>query len=188
MANKIPERGNFSVSSEVFDEHEWISDWFIDGEFGVTCKIGYPPTDGECPNCLFDPGTGYSANVYKTGGPISFPQHTVCPWCGGRGLMSIEQQEDIRLRVYWGGTNEPAAAATASSFNQLVKQTGFNSSAGDAIVIGYMDDLPKFRRSNYILVYSDLNIEYWKCSRASEAKPWGFRKNRYFCAMIKRNG
>lgn len=184
MPNKIPERGNFSVSSEVLDEHEWVTDWFIDGELGSDCTIYYPPTDSECPNCLFDPTSGQSANIYKTGGPIEFQNHTLCPWCGGTGRKEAVESDSIRLRVYWSATGD---FTNAKEFNASLRAAGFDKGEGDAFVIGYFSDLPKFRRSNYILLYNSFSPEEWKCHRSSEVKPWGFRKNRYFCCMIKRN-
>jgi hypothetical protein len=180
MANKFPGRGDFSIPSALLDEHEWISDALIDGELGTVCTLIYPPTDSECPNCLFDPSTGRSANIYRTGGPIPFVNHTVCPWCGGEGRRSEPVTDSIRLRVYWGGMEVNAA------MRQFTKLANFDSPAGLLFVIGYMNDLPKFERSDNILVNSAQTIDEWKCSRASESVPWGFRKNRYFACMLKR--
>lgn len=185
MSNKIPERGDFSIPSEIIDEHEWISDWFIDGDFGSNCKIYYPPTDSECPNCLFDPQTGLSANIYKAGGPISFPNNTTCPWCNGEGRKTERSTDDIRLRVYWGSDGE---FTSSKQFNQYIKKSGFDNPEGDVFIIGYMSDIQKFMRSDYIILYNNSSPIEYKCNRISEPKPWGFRRNRYFSAFLKRNG
>jgi hypothetical protein len=57
------------------------------------------------------------------------------------------------------------------------------------IVIGYMSDLPKFERSNTVLLNDELkNIRNYSCARDGEAQPWGFRRNRYFVQAMKRTG
>lgn len=180
MANKFPDRGEFSIPSSIIDEHEWMTDSLIDSELGTVCRIIYPPTDSECPNCLFDLSTGRSANIYRTGGPIPFANHTLCPWCGGEGRRVDNATSDIRLRVYWGGMEVNAAMRQFKQFANLDVADGL------VFVIGYMNDLPKFERADAIVVNSSQNVDEWKCVRASESVPWGFRKNRYFACMLKR--
>lgn len=181
MANKFPDRGEFSIPEGLIDEHEWISDALIDGLTGSDCLVVYPPTDSECPNCLFDPSTGRSANIYRAGGPQPFPNHTVCSFCGGDGRRTERATDDIRMRVYWGGMEVNAAMR---QFKKLAENV--DSPDGILFVIGYMYDLPKFERADQIKVLSNENNSEWVCSRLSEWVPWGFRKNRYFAAMLKR--
>lgn len=182
MANKIPKYGDFSVESELIDEHEWISDYFIDGELGCQCSLMYPPTYTECPNCVFDQQTNMSANIYKAGGPAPFTNHTVCPWCGGQGQRTDSPTELIRLRVYWGGSELNAAV----KMFQTLGVSNIDNPAGLIFVIGYMSDVSKFERADLINVISTLNKKEYICSRKSEAVPWGFRHNRYFAAMLSR--
>jgi len=179
MAGKFSNRSNFDIPAELIDEHEWVSDEFIDGPFGKDCLLEFHPIDSECPNCYFDPETRRSSNIYKTGGPISFANHTTCPHCGGRGREVIAPEtEEIRLRVYWKsnkwvqGGNPPIGMAEA-----------------ECRIIGYMCDLPKLERARSILVQSKQDAtKHWRCERDGEARPHGFRGDRYFQQSLKRSG
>ena len=177
MAGKFPDREDFEIPSLLIDEHEWLADSFIDGETGTDCTLVYPPSDTECPNCLFDPQTGESANIYKDGGPMPFTDHTTCPWCNGFGRGQTPVEESIRMRVYYGGMEVNAAMRQFNMATQLAQDPD-----GLVFVIGYMNDRPSFERCDSIVIHDT------KMSRKSKALPWGFRKNRYFAAMLKING
>jgi hypothetical protein len=181
MANKFSNRADFSIPESLIDEHEWISDALIDGPLGCNCLLEYPPVDSECPNCLFDPSTGRSAGIYRIGGPAPFPNHTTCPWCGGEGRKLTPVTDTVRLRVYFGGMEVNAAMR---QFQNLTKT--IDTPDGLIFVIGYKDDLPKFERADAIFVNKDQTIKDYRCSRLSEAIPWGFRRNRYFACMLQR--
>ena len=185
MANKFTDRSDFEIPESIIDEHEWVSDEFIDGPFGKDCLLEFPNVDSECPNCYFDPETKRSTNVYKTGGPISFQNHTTCPHCGGTGREIIDvPTETIRLRVYWRPSTLMDLAGSDVPSNPLL-----NSPEAVCRVIGYMTDLPKFERAHSILVQSDLEAtRRWRCVRDGEARPHGFRGNRYFQQVLKRAG
>jgi len=176
MAGKFASRGDFSIPSELINEHEWICDSLID-DMGASCDLVYEPIASECNNCIFDPATQKSSGIYKVGGPISFDNFTVCPICGGDGRSVLEQKENIKLRVY---------------LNQRDWiQTNIKAMVGNDVfqIIGYMNDLPKIERAKEIIVHSDLvGIKYWRCEPSSEATPWGFRGNRYFVMFLKRVG
>jgi hypothetical protein len=62
-----------------------------------------------------------------------------------------------------------------------------NVPIGLLFVIGYMEDLKNFDRGDFLLVNSSVDKQEIRCKRASEAIPWGFRKNRYFAAMLERS-
>lgn len=55
----------------------------------------------ECPNCIYDSALKKSANIYKSGGPISFEDYQICPYCRGAGLYGSQQTENIYLAVLW---------------------------------------------------------------------------------------
>lgn len=48
-----------------------------------------------CDNCLFDPVSKISANIYNGSGPRSFPDYTVCPECLGLGV----KQNNTKTKV-----------------------------------------------------------------------------------------
>jgi len=177
MSGRFANRGNFTIPSAVFDEHEWVSDMFLDGEIGSQCTLMYPPIDSECSNCYFDPNSGRSNNIYRVGGLVPFTNHTTCPMCGGEGRSITEKTEDVRLRVYTDPSHWVETGIQLKSPN------------GIAQVIGYMADLPKIERADKIILHSELQeIKRWIVQAEGEAIPWGFRGNRYFVMFVKRVG
>lgn len=54
-----------------------------------------------CPNCIFDPNLKKSANKYKIGGPISFSDNNICPYCNGVGYYGETTSETVYLAVIW---------------------------------------------------------------------------------------
>lgn len=179
MAGKIPSRGDFIIEESLIDEHEWVTDAFIDGPTGATCTLVFPAIDSECPNCLFDPTTRRSANIYRDGGPYEFTKHTVCPMCGGEGRITEPSINTIRLRVYYGGMEVNAAMKTMQALSG-----SFGLPDGLVYVIGYMKDRAEFERAEYLLLLNQSNFEQ-RVEKVSKAVPWGFRKNRYFACMLR---
>lgn len=179
MAGKIPSRGNFTIEESLIDEHEWVTDAFIDGPTGAVCTLVFPAIDSQCQNCLFDLTTKRSANMYRDGGPYPFTKHTVCPLCGGEGKSTSNPTDTIRLRVYYGGMEVNAAMRTMQPL-----AGGFGSPDGLVFVIGYMEDKPKFDRSEYVNLLNQNNFDQ-KADKVSKVVPWGFRKNRYFACMLR---
>lgn len=175
MANRIPSRGNFDIPSAIFTNHEWMVDELIDGEIGTNCSLIYPSKRAPCDNCKFDPQTERSSGLYKSGGPIPFPNHTLCPRCQGRGFLSLPETDIVRLRIYW----EP------SSWRNLgIKVVDAD---GVCMTIGYMSELAKMEKAEKVILHSDLEkIRRYVCVREGEAQPHGFRRNRYFVQMLRR--
>jgi len=175
MANKFPSRGDFDIASAIIDEYEWIADEFIDGEFGCPCRLIFPSKWSECTNCKIDLKTGRSSNIYKSGGPISFQNHTLCPMCNGRGREELPQTEDIRLRVYW----DPR------SWIDIGVPIG--NPDGTAMTIGYIANLPALERMDNIILHTDLiNVRKYVMQREGEAVPHGLSKDRYFIQYMRR--
>jgi len=176
MADKFKNLGDFNIPDDLLDKHEWVSDFFIDS-LGKDCTLVYPPKIEPCPNCYIDPRTRRSNNRYKAGGPKSFPNGTICPWCGGAGQSKKEETEDLKLRVYW----------TPKDWVNL--NIELDAPESSAQVIGYMKDLPKFEKAQYILLNKDIQgYTRLTCQRTGEAIPWGFRQNRYFIQFVQRIG
>jgi hypothetical protein len=168
----------FTLDSALIDNHEEMCDFLIDGFPGKTCRLIYEPKDLECPNCFLSPDTGVSTSIYKSGGPVPFTNYTVCPHCNGFGRLQTEETENIRLRVYF---NQKQFIQTAETKNIVI--------SGDTIqVIGYMIDMPKIQRAKEMTV--DTQIEGYKEYRfqpLSTPIPWGFRHQKYFTQLWKRN-
>lgn len=175
MAGLYPSRGEFTIPTDFFKEHEWISDSLLDGTVSQLCRLVYPPEAVECSNCYLDPVTGRSSHKYKVGGPLSFDQHTICPLCNGEGRQNTEKYDDVRLRVY----------TTPKDFQDI----GIPIASPDGIVqvIGYMTDLPKIQQANKIITHIELqDMLRLVCEKHSIAVPWGFLGNRYFIMYLKR--
>jgi len=204
MAGRIPAWGNFNIPSAVFDMHEWMADELIDGEIGSTCTLVFPAHRAACDNCLFDPNTNRSSNIYRTSavlslalggvgvtvggigittetpsvaGPIPFANHMMCPRCNGVGFAAVPQTSSIRLRIYW----EP------STWRHIGIKVG--DPTGLCVVIGYMTDNPEFERADTVLLNDELKgIRNYHAAREGESQPWGFRRNRYFAQLMRRTG
>lgn len=175
MSSKFTNRADFSIPSSLIDEHEWMSDSLID-DLGKICIIVYPFKDIECPNCYLDRRRNRSSNIYKSGGPIVFTNHTECPWCHGRGRGQIESTDEIRTRLYW----EPKSWIGGISFedsNDIVQ------------MIGYMTDVIKIQKAHHILLANiNSSIHQWKGQREGDFTPHGFRQDRYFVQFFRKMG
>jgi hypothetical protein len=177
MGGKFPSLGDFSIPSEVYDIHEWVTDELIDGETASNCILIFPEKREECDNCIFDPNINASSSIHKQGGPIPFANYGICPRCQGNGFLSTPSTETIRLRIYWNESNWDKFGFSVA-----------NPSAS-CMVIGYMSDLPSLERANTILLNDEISgIRNFLCSREGESQPWGFRRNRYFRQMLTRCG
>ena len=73
-------------------------------EFGEACKLIFPPKWVDCEFCSADPIGNKPSNRYLDGGPIPFPDGTLCTVCGGSGKKAVSQTRTIRMIIDW----EPA--------------------------------------------------------------------------------
>lgn len=164
-----------SVPDSVYDLYNEGVDYFISSSFGINCKLVYPPLKTNCENCITNllPGVGAS-NVYKAGGPYPFTEG-VCPYCSGLGYKITESSTIIKVRSYFD----------QKSWTKFSPKIAYKD--GDAVLIGYMTDLPKFQHIAYIQLASDMKdyIE-WNYELSTEPVPWGFKKNRYFSVTVSR--
>jgi len=162
------------IPDSVWSAYEGMADDFINSNFGVNCTLMYPSKMEACSNCTYDPIGKKSANRYKSGGPMPFRFGT-CPTCGGSGHKEVEQTEVIVMRVYYDSKEWMKIANIASSPDD------------DALVVGFMTDMNKFIRANFIITDSDLQgRQTWKFQKSSSPIPHGFRHYRYFAGMLKR--
>ena len=168
---------DLDISDTIVGSHEFVADALIDGPTGQICELIYPVTkNASCPNCVYSPRERKSSNIYKDGGPIPFPDHTICPWCGGEGRSSRPKTEEIRLRVYWNPRDWAISGPVESPDNR-------------AMIIGYMTDLPKVEKCDRILLNKAVEVyRKWTFERDGEASPWGLAQDRYFRQMLRRVG
>lgn len=157
----------YALPTKLFTVHENMVDAFIEGETGTVCTLIYPEKWTECDNCYIDLHTQRSSNVYKSGGPLSFPSNTLCPRCNGVGRFANPVTENIRVRSY----------PTVKSWAEI----GITIANPDGVIvcIGYMTDLPKVKRTSKMSIGGNTYI------REGEAMSWGFR-SRYFYQVLRR--
>ncbi len=167
----------FEIPTDIIDLHEYYVDGLINGPIGQTCQLFYPMTNNSlCPNCIYSPRKKKSSGIYKSGGPIPFPKHSTCPWCGGSGKSSRAVTEDISLRVYWSPKDWISAIPVEKPDLSVM-------------VIGHMSDLPKLEKSDKILLNKDVGAyRKWFCERSGEASPHGLAQDKYFSQMLRRVG
>lgn len=161
-----------NIPDEIFDIYqEGIDALYNSNDIGENCKIYYPPSKQECPNCVYNPYGG-GTNLYKPGGPIAF-SFGLCPICNGVGHQEIDVTETIRLRVYWNPKS-------------WIKMSGIDKPDGKVQIIGKIDNLPKVIRANKIEVFSDQShLTSWMYNLDGEPILHGFG-HRQFIALLKR--
>lgn len=163
------------IPNELFLLYRDWADELIDNEnIGVNCTLYFNHKKQECPNCIFDSFNGKSSNKYKTGGPVEFTLG-ICPWCHGEGYFSEEYTEVIRLRTYWNKKD-------------WKKFGNIEIPDGGAMIIGYLTDLPKLEKANYVsLVNEQQGYSKFDFNLSGAPILHGFTKNRYFMGtLVKR--
>jgi len=162
------------IPDSVFTTYKQFADDFISDNFGVNCKLVYPEKRIVCANCVTSPMPGASKNVYRNGGPAPF-SFGLCPMCGGEGYSSEETTETIKMRVYFNPKD-------------WVKVANVNTENAMAQTIGFIYDMPKIARANYVILNSDQDgYKEWKFSLLREPLPHGFKRDRYFVAYWQRS-
>lgn len=134
----------FSIDQEIRTVAEQAITDLID-QLGKPCLLVYPPTWEPCNNCLFDEIGNKSSNHWRTGGPLPFPNGSVCPGCNGQGLHAKELTKSITLLV----NTVPA---------KFVQNMPLKYQVPDGVIQtkGKMADLADVLQTRKIIVQSDL--------------------------------
>ena len=150
------------------------------------CRIIYTGSKFvDCPNCAFDPIGRKSSNRFQSGGPMPFPQGSICPMCGGAGKrQDVSQTELIDLMVIWdsnawvrlGGGGE-TASRSAHTPNQLAQ------------TISRVETWAKLNRANEIILDTEVEgYKQLKYTRVGDPELVGIGSSQYVIAMWERNG
>jgi len=146
----------------------------------VQCTLVYEGSKfTDCPNCIFDPVTGKSSNIYVSGGPLEF--HTgICPYCGGMGRIEDKQTESIYLLPLWNYRDWIGWAGTAE---------GSRAADGMIQTISKMSTITSIKRAKEVIINTALT-QYTNhtFTRASEPNPCGLGNDAYIFTMWKRAG
>lgn len=146
----------------------------------VPCKLMYSGLQNNttyCNNCIFDPISKLSANIYNGTGPSPFTEKTICPVCMGIGLVQQDSYETISLAVIFD----------SKYFMNIRSGSAINIPDGSVQTICSIDYLPKIRNANELVV--DTNIAHYgdyTYERSGDPMPAGLGSNKYIITMWKR--
>lgn len=109
------------------------------------CRLIYPPRWLACGNCVYDPIGKKSSNRYLNGGPLPFPNASVCPMCSGSGKRASEQTEIIQLAIEWNPS-------------QWIKLGDQNIRLPDGTILtkGYINLIPKVKKAIEMIAAIDI--------------------------------
>ena len=144
----------------------------------VPCRLKYSGEASQtlCNNCLYDPISKLSANLYKNGGPVVFTNNHICPVCMGMGIVKSDSSEILYM-----------AAIFDSKYFVNWSTEAAHIPGGMVQTICLLSYLPKIRNANEIVF--DTNIENYgnySYERAGDPMPAGLGDNRYIITMWKR--
>lgn len=152
------------IPDELFDIYETYADEFLNNSnIGVDAKLVYITGRTTDNSTSFAGNTGPSFN----NGGLDF-SNTPSHQSQNTNNINTTQEKTIRLRVYWNKKDWKVAA-------------GIQIPDAEAMVIGFLSDLPDMRKSSFIVLPNDLEFVL-----AGEPFPHGFGKRRYFMGFLKR--
>lgn len=146
----------------------------------VPCTIKYVGAASEthCSNCIFDPISGLSANIYNGTGPSFFPEGSVCPICMGNGVVvgNSSSSEVVSLAVVFD-----------SKYWLNWSSKSLNISDGMVQVLSKIELLPKLRNASELRINNNIS-QYgsYVYERAGDPEPVGFGDQSYLISMWKR--
>lgn len=147
----------------------------------VPCTIKYQGLDGNqtpCNNCLFDPISQLSANMYNNTGPAPFAEGGICPICLGQGYIkqTAGSSETIYLVVifdskYWINWS----SKTLNIPDNMIQ------------VICGIEVLQKLRAASELIVDTSLSpYGSYIYERAGDPEPVGLGDHKYIISMWRR--
>lgn len=166
----------FLVSNDVIVLYQQGIDALIT-TLGKNCRLIYSPKVTPCTNCIYDPIGKKSSNRYKTGGPVPFPNGSICPVCGGVGNISEPAEEIIVMVVQWNPKNFPGNRANVDSPNAICR------------TYTYGHYFPKLQKC--IAIDVDLDVSgyaSYRCNRIREPIMFGIQDSKYVEAFWQRAG
>lgn len=148
-------------------------------ELGKNCTLVYPPKYAACVNCVFDPIGNKSSNRWVTGGPVPFPEGSICPFCGGNGKRADEVTVTIKMLV----------RAESSQF-WVKAPAGFQVPTGSIQTKGFLTDVQKVLTAREMIVQPELQtIIRYRYTLVGEPLDVGnIIQGRYFVALWQRAG
>jgi hypothetical protein len=150
-----------------------------DNALTVPCSLHYESSNRNlCNNCIFDPISQRSLNVYNSNGPSPFSEQSICPVCNGYGSIDKSKVEKIYLAVifdskYW--------------FNWANKNS-INISAGSVQTLCSISYLPKLKNAQYMTMDTNIsNYNNYSYTIAGDPQPCGLGSHPYLMTMWSRS-
>ena len=113
---------------------------------GRSCRLFYPSIMIDCPDCTAPVG-GYSSNYFENG--TTFNSLAECASCGGSHTIEKEASyEDVTMLVRWNPQKWWKSPIT--------DQMQLNTNYGFVLTRGFLTDLPKIRKANYMVLNSPI--------------------------------
>lgn len=154
----------------------FIDELLRENSLSLPCQLIHDSsTITPCPNCIIDPISNKSSNIYLAQGPIPFADGQICPHCRGIGGIYSAKTENINMLVifdykYWVG------------FDSKVHKPD-----GMVQTITKLEDLPNINKCNKIIIDTNLvNYTDSYFQRNSEPQPAGFGESSYFFTFWKK--
>lgn len=142
------------------------------------CELYYdaPVKSILCNNCLIDPISQISSNIYNGTGPVPFADQTICPVCAGGGMMTGEKTETVYLGVIFDN----------KYFMKMVDTARIYWPNNSIQTICSITLLPKLKAASRLQI-DGTAAKYANYSyvRESEPQPCGFGNNNYIVTLWK---
>jgi hypothetical protein len=146
----------------------------------VPCLIRYTGSGSTtyCNNCIYDPISGLSSNIYNNTGPSFFPDGGVCPVCMGNGTVvnNNSHSETVYLAVIFD-----------SKYWINWSSKSMNIPDGMVQILCKAELLPKLRSASELVIDTNLsNYGNYIYERAGDPEPVGLSNHGYIISMWKR--
>jgi hypothetical protein len=155
-----------------------------EGGLGKHCKLVFDPKKTRCPNCFWDAANNRSANHYRPGGPLPFPNGGLCPVCMGKGFTETEVSRPLVLLCNWNPKTWLALPGVNPSTVNLEVPGGAVQTKGMAT------DLQAVLQSRKLVLDTPLEgVRRYLFTLAGEPfSPGNIIQGRYFYAVWTRAG
>lgn len=152
-----------------------IDDLITANGLAVSCKFVFKnASPSQCPNCEYDPISRKSNNIYKSGGPISFPNGTICPICAGLGKYDTSDDQIIPLIVIF-------------DYSKFIGVGPVDAPVCDMQSICKVSEYFKIKNADHIIMDISLyGLTENKFTRTSEPQPVGLGQNLYLFTNWKK--
>lgn len=144
----------------------------------IPCRLKYSGQQNSilCHNCIFDPISKLSSNIYNGTGPNSFNEGTTCPVCAGLGMLRSDAEEIIYMAVLFD-----------SKYWLNWSSNTVNISDGMVQSICLSSYMTKIRNANEVVFDTSLeSYNNYIYQRAGDPNPIGLGDNRYIITMWQR--